>query len=1052
MVRGRRKNAQSVFGRDYIRLIHWPERVLKSVAWIVIVAYLSVTTVNPVVAAVRTVHNIEQQKALEEASVTPAERYAQALHELREVLLRAEKYPGNSALQALALLSARNLVATLDLQRDPLDKWWQGHAQHMQDHHFHQDIITRQQQLEKIWRDKDAQLQKLTKDLITADTGNLGAAQQALLAFLKQEIHDRRANLVDHNNLPWQVQKAEARQPITDAAQLRDLLSKPRKKAPQVSSASRATKANLAGVVATTGTPPTDADLAETIDAPFTADITKKAIDLGKSPLKIYNWVHDNVDFFPSYGSAQGAQDTLDKLSGNAFDQASLLIALLRSSGIPARYVYGTIDLPVSKVMNWVGGAQTASAAQQILSQGGIPNIGLISGGAVAAIRIEHVWVEVYVNYNPGRGATSGARDTWIPLDPSYKQYAFTQGMNVTGNVAFDSQAFTSAAEQGATLNATEGWVQNLNQTNIQSQFSAYQSKLKAYVASQKSNATMGDIFGTQKIVAQNLSLLPGSTPYPVTAVASSYSVIPDSLRHYFRYQLYPANAPYTSPLMDWNIPTAQIAGKKVTISWDPATQNDAAAIESYVPKPHADGTPIQPNEFPTSLPASVNVSLKMRVDGVAVAEGGTYGLGTEIIGAGAYTRYADLSQYDETQDNLVAGQQSALGISVQGISAAQLARVEARLSQVKDAISTNTTAGLNGDAIAGDVLTASVLAYFGSLQFFQSITARQYQVINRPGLSYGFFHNVAQPILLYGFITTAVSFQGVNFDVGHIRQLRWMKNDSDPVAAKTAWINYNVIDGQHSSLMENVVPEQMFVDKSQCQYTDSNGTIVNPTLPACNQGVSAVKAIAIAAQQGQRIFKITQENIATVLPQLQQSSSVIAEVQDAVSAGKTVTIHQAPINASGWTGAGYIETNPDTGTGAYLIEGHGDGGFLKWLKDHGTEIGIGLFFIGIIAAALEILPILIGLIALVITEILIYLAREEAIEHAKCDAAVECINQAAILMAAVAFVLGLAGLAAGGPWIIVMAILCFIYADSILESAANGCNNVACPAPPPSG
>ena len=39
----------------------------------------------------------------------------------------------------------------------------------------------------------------------------------------------------------------------------------------------------------------------------------------------------------------------------NDFDTASLLIALLRTSGISARYVYGTVEIPIDKVMNWVG-------------------------------------------------------------------------------------------------------------------------------------------------------------------------------------------------------------------------------------------------------------------------------------------------------------------------------------------------------------------------------------------------------------------------------------------------------------------------------------------------------------------------------------------------------------------------------------------------------------------------------------------------------------------------------------------------------------------------
>ena len=46
--------------------------------------------------------------------------------------------------------------------------------------------------------------------------------------------------------------------------------------------------------------------------------------------------------------------------------------------------------------------------------------------------------------------------------------------------------------------------------------------------------------------------------------------------------------------------------------------------------------------------------------------------------------------------------------------------------------------------------------------------------------------------------------------------------------------------------------------------------------------------------------------------------------------AGKEVTFHEKSINAHGWTGVGYIIVDPDTGAGAYLIEGKGSGG-IAW-------------------------------------------------------------------------------------------------------------------------
>jgi transglutaminase-like putative cysteine protease len=86
---------------------------------------------------------------------------------------------------------------------------------------------------------------------------------------------------------------------------------------------------------------------------------------LDNNPVKIYNWVHDTIRFLPTYGSIQGAHMTLQTPQGNAFDTASLLIALLRAANIPARYVYGTVQIPIEQVMNWVGGVTHPEAVLQ---------------------------------------------------------------------------------------------------------------------------------------------------------------------------------------------------------------------------------------------------------------------------------------------------------------------------------------------------------------------------------------------------------------------------------------------------------------------------------------------------------------------------------------------------------------------------------------------------------------------------------------------------------------------------------------------------------------
>jgi hypothetical protein len=97
---------------------------------------------------------------------------------------------------------------------------------------------------------------------------------------------------------------------------------------------------------------------------------------------------------------------------------------------IPARYQYGTIELSTDQLQHWAGGTTSPEAAQQIIGQGGIANRGLVEGGRFAKVRMEHVWVQAYVNWAPSRGAKQGGYNltpkqhvnpngplnAWVPL------------------------------------------------------------------------------------------------------------------------------------------------------------------------------------------------------------------------------------------------------------------------------------------------------------------------------------------------------------------------------------------------------------------------------------------------------------------------------------------------------------------------------------------------------------------------------------------------------------------------------------------------------------
>jgi hypothetical protein len=71
---------------------------------------------------------------------------------------------------------------------------------------------------------------------------------------------------------------------------------------------------------------------------------------------------------------------------------------------------------PIDQVMNWVGGVTDPQAALDLIGQGGIPNIALVQGGVVKFVKMEHVWVEAWVDFIPSRGAKNKVGDSWVAL------------------------------------------------------------------------------------------------------------------------------------------------------------------------------------------------------------------------------------------------------------------------------------------------------------------------------------------------------------------------------------------------------------------------------------------------------------------------------------------------------------------------------------------------------------------------------------------------------------------------------------------------------------
>ena len=80
------------------------------------------------------------------------------------------------------------------------------------------------------------------------------------------------------------------------------------------------------------------------------ASIAELARALKNDPDLIYEYVRNNIAYYPTWGVQKGAIGALLDNQGTAFDQATLMVQLLRQAGFTANHVKGRINLTAAQV------------------------------------------------------------------------------------------------------------------------------------------------------------------------------------------------------------------------------------------------------------------------------------------------------------------------------------------------------------------------------------------------------------------------------------------------------------------------------------------------------------------------------------------------------------------------------------------------------------------------------------------------------------------------------------------------------------------------------
>lgn len=620
-------------------------------------------------------------------------------------------------------------------------------------------------------------------------------------------------------------------------------------------------------------TAPTAEDLAENEDVQITDDIRALATSLNNQPVAIYHWVRNNIEYLPTYGSIQGSQFTLTAKRGNAFDIASLFIALLRAANVPARYVTGTIEVSASTVMNWVGGAATPVVAQQLLGQGGVPNVGVLSGGTTTHIRIDHVWVEALIDYVPSRGAVHRTGDTWVPLDASFKTHTFIPPSDYRTAIPLDP-VFSSTPL--FTLDESLGKVTDVSNeaAAMDERFNTWATQVADYLIQKDSNTPLSGFIGGSSVIQKTSSVFSGTLPYTVLNRGPVYSTLPPTLRHTATVTGFVSvqGVRSSTPSFSVQLSLPKLNSRRLGITFPPATADDAAVLATA----RSSGA--------SSLPVYlVNVVPSIRLDDSTLGAGAPLRMGSSLS-VDVVTQGPPGS--NKTTYQVVAGDEVVVGITGNGVT--------------RDVLVKRLAAHPVNDA--AEYLQQIQLHYWMEATIAGDITAKGLDVQTLIMPSVGIFVSSL----------TVASFFGT--PVSGIYQARFMDIQQAQVGVagpdRSKTIAFLKQTGMIGSFLEGTVFDQL-----------------EGPPPAEIRGISAVHVISEAMTLNIPVYRITLQNRAAVLPLLSIDAAVKSDINNAVLQGKTVIVPESNLPGHPWSGVGYIIQDETTGAGAYRISGGINGG-----------------------------------------------------------------------------------------------------------------------------
>ena len=618
----------------------------------------------------------------------------------------------------------------------------------------------------------------------------------------------------------------------------------------------------------------------ETEETTFTQAIRDLAAQLNYDPLEILNYVSANIRYVPYYGSKKGADATLAEREGNDLDQISLLAALLRvgdtggNQKTQVKYRQAFIKLDVGRVMDFVG-VEDPLVAAEIFEKTGVPYILYVDqNNNPLFFMIEHFYAEVYVNYDYLKGiarTTTGGQDRWIPLDPTLGRAYFSQPVDAVGAMQWNVGTFYDNYLAGNYGTSTP--------------LDALKQDVQTYLSANDPSRIYDDALAKQYRDVRPFEFIPQTLPYELVSSLPEFSAVPQNLKHRIEFKV--MDDAKTQTFMVYTPNVVAIADKELAVDYVAATPADQSVIDSF---------PSIYDIVPLSL---VHVKPVVKVRGVVVGGGQTadpdvalgvvqrlsmvFKVPTREIGSSIVEKTIDTQE-----KTLTAG--GAEGIA---INTDHIALPETRPAQ---------------DMSSSD-FAASQKLYATALHFLYRLQSSHDELAAVMG---GEFTNSA---------TRAVVFNGIDitYSGGVPYSFTWKGLRIDASSLVNYWSHFGTDVNRHQKEFLEVFGLQASLDEARI-FEDDYGI----------EGMSTVKGLRMINQgqiPGVSMRKITSANISTI-DALSISSATKTKLKDAVRLGHTIYVPTAQFTYQNWTGLVYIDLDPITGAGGYIIGEGLNGGY----------------------------------------------------------------------------------------------------------------------------